>query len=77
MADFYEVLGITRTSTDDEIRKAYRKLAIKWHPDKNPGNQAEATEKFKLISEAYEVLSDPAKRKEYDYGGEFKEYKYS
>jgi DnaJ family protein B protein 6 len=68
MSDFYVVLGVERTSSLDEIKKAYRKLAIKWHPDKNPENQAEATEMFKLIGEAYEVLSDPVKRREYDSG---------
>lgn len=67
MSDYYKVLGITKSATDDDIRKAYRKLAIRWHPDKNPENQAEATEKFKLIAEAYEVLSDVNKRYEYDH----------
>ena len=53
--DYYEVLGIAKDATADEIKKAYRKLAIKYHPDKNPGNK-EAEEKFKEIAEAYEVL---------------------
>jgi curved DNA-binding protein CbpA len=69
MADFYEVLCITRTATLDEIKKAYKKLAIKWHPDKNPDNQEVASERFKMIAEAYEVLSDPEKRRHYDRGG--------
>lgn len=51
--DYYEILGVSRTATEDDIKKAYRKLAIKWHPDKNPENPAEASEKFKKIAEAY------------------------
>ncbi|MBZ5554675.1 MAG: molecular chaperone DnaJ [Acidobacteriia bacterium] len=66
--DFYERLGIKRTATPDEIKKAYRRLARKHHPDVNPGNKA-AEEKFKKISEAYEVLSDPKKREMYDQFG--------
>jgi curved DNA-binding protein CbpA len=69
MADHYEVLGIPKDASADVIRKSYRKLAVKWHPDKNPENQVEATEKFKLIAEAYEVLADPQKRAEYDNKG--------
>ena len=64
--DFYEILGVKKDATKDEIRKAYKKLALKWHPDKNPENKKEAEEKFKEIAEAYSVLSDPDKRKEYD-----------
>lgn len=63
---YYEVLGLKKTASNDEVKKAFRKLAVKWHPDKNPDNKAEAQEKFKEISEAYEILSDEKKRKNYD-----------
>ena len=63
--DYYEVLGVERTASADEIKKAYRKLAMQYHPDRNPGNQ-EAAEKFKEASEAYACLSDPEKRSRYD-----------
>lgn len=66
--DYYEVLGVSRTVTVEEIKKAYRKKAIEHHPDKNPGNK-EAEEKFKEAAEAYEVLSDPQKRQRYDQFG--------
>ena len=62
---YYEVLGIPNTANSNDIKKAYRKLALKWHPDKNQ-NSSESTEMFRKISEAYEVLSDPTKRDHYD-----------
>ncbi|KAF0917587.1 hypothetical protein E2562_020958 [Oryza meyeriana var. granulata] len=68
--DYYKVLGVNRGASDDDLKKAYRKLAMRWHPDKNPTNKKEAEAKFKQISEAYEVLSDPQKRTIYDQLGE-------
>ena len=67
--DYYEVLGVPKDATEEQIRKAYKKLALRWHPDKNPDNRKQAEEKFKEIGEAYSVLSDPKKRNEYDNGG--------
>ena len=64
--DYYEVLGVAKTAAGKDIKSAYRKLARKWHPDANPTNQKQAEEKFKEISEAYEVLSDAEKRRKYD-----------
>ncbi len=66
--DFYDILGVSRTADADELKKAYRKLAIKFHPDKNP-NDKEAEEKFKEAAEAYEILSNPEKRRRYDQFG--------
>src|SRR5215471_11733448 len=66
--DYYEVLGIERAASSEEIKKAYRKLAVQLHPDKNPGDKS-AEEKFKEIGEAYEVLNDPQKRAAYDQYG--------
>src|SRR5215212_1630044 len=66
--DYYEVLGIERGSSAEDIKKAYRKMAVKYHPDKNPGDK-EAEEKFKEVGEAYEALSDPQKRAAYDQYG--------
>ncbi|XP_042461974.1 dnaJ homolog subfamily B member 4-like [Zingiber officinale] len=68
--DYYKILGVDKSAKDDDLKKAYRKLAMKWHPDKNPNNKKEAEAKFKQISEAYEVLSDPQKRTVYDQYGE-------
>jgi len=67
--DYYKVLGVVKSASQDEIKKAFRKLAVKYHPDKNPGDK-KAEEKFKEINEANEVLSDPEKRKKYDQLGE-------
>ncbi|CAI0461066.1 unnamed protein product [Linum tenue] len=68
--DYYKILQVDRSASDDDLKKAYRKLAMKWHPDKNPTNKKDAEAKFKQISEAYEVLSDSQKRAVYDQYGE-------
>ena len=67
--DYYSILNVSKTATSDEIKKAYRKLALKYHPDKNKGSKA-AEEKFKEVAEAYEALIDPQKRDIYDRYGE-------
>ena len=72
--DYYQVLGVDKKAAADEIKKAYRKLALKWHPDKNPNNKG-AEEKFKKISEAYAVLSDTEKRQQYDQFGSADQYR--
>jgi len=65
--DYYQILGVARNATGKEIKKAFRRLALRYHPDKNPDNVIESEEGFKEINEAYEVLSDEQKRREYDY----------
>ncbi len=67
--DYYAILGVPRSASDDDIKKAYRALAIKFHPDKNPGKEQWANEKFKEINEAYGVLGNPDKRRQYDQFG--------
>jgi curved DNA-binding protein len=67
--DYYDILGVPRNASDTEIKKAYRKLAMQYHPDRNPGKQKWANEKFKGINEAYGVLGDPQKRRQYDQFG--------
>ncbi|KAK9267641.1 hypothetical protein L1049_010072 [Liquidambar formosana] len=68
--DYYKILQVDKNAKDEDLKKSYRKLAMKWHPDKNPNNKKEAEAKFKQISEAYEVLSDPQKKAIYDQYGE-------
>ncbi len=67
--DYYKILGVPTDATPDQIKKAYRKLAVKYHPDKNQGNKS-AEAKFKEINEAYQILSDPKKREEYNQIGQ-------
>lgn len=67
--DYYEVLGIPKNATDDQLKKSFRKLAMQYHPDRNPGKEQWANDKFKEINEAYGVLGDPEKRKQYDQFG--------
>ena len=67
--DYYKILGVDRNASQEEIKKAYRRLAMQYHPDRNPGREKEANEKFKEINEAYEVLGDPEKRRRYDMYG--------
>lgn len=75
MRDYYEILGVSRNATEKELKEAYRKLVRKYHPDLNPNNREEAEKIFREINEAYEVLSDPEKRKLYDkYGHNWKNY---
>ncbi|MDR2675399.1 MAG: DnaJ domain-containing protein, partial [Opitutaceae bacterium] len=66
--DYYELLGVEKNAGEEDLKKAYRKKAVQYHPDKNPGNK-EAEEMFKKVSEAYEVLKDPQKRAAYDRHG--------
>src|SRR5512139_1104079 len=77
--DYYEILGVPKTATEEQIKKAYRKLALKYHPDRNPGNK-QAEEKFKELTEAYQVVSNPEKRRQYDAalaGGAAREFEQS
>jgi curved DNA-binding protein len=67
--DYYSILGVPRNASDEEIKKAYRRLAMQYHPDRNPGKEKWANEKFKEINEAYGVLGDPEKRRQYDQFG--------
>jgi DnaJ homolog subfamily B member 6 len=66
MPNYYEILGVGNDAASSDIKKAYKKLAVRWHPDKNPDNQEEASSKFKMIAEAYETLRDATSRREYD-----------
>ena len=67
--DYYQILGVPRNASDEEIKKTYRKLAMQYHPDRNPGKEKWANDKFKEINEAYSVLGDPDKRRKYDQFG--------
>ncbi|CAK9088349.1 Chaperone protein DnaJ [Durusdinium trenchii] len=68
--DYYKILGVNKKADEKSLKKAYKKLALKWHPDKHVDDKEKATAKFQEIAEAYETLSDPEKRKLYDLGGE-------
>ena len=72
--DYYHLLGVARDASAEEIKRAFRRLALRYHPDKNPDNARESEEKFKEINEAYEVLSDEQKRREYDYFTSWSDY---
>ena len=74
MSDYYKLLGVSKNANEEEIRKAYKKMALKWHPDKNQDNKEIAEEKFKEISRAYEVLSNPNKRNTYNITGNTEEF---
>jgi DnaJ-class molecular chaperone len=67
--DYYQILGVAKNATEEQIKKVYRKLAVKYHPDRNPGNEKWGNEKFKKVNEAFSVLSDPEKRRQYDQFG--------
>jgi len=67
--DYYQILGLPKNASEEQIKKAYRKLAMKYHPDHNPGNEKWANEKFKELNEAFSVLGDPEKRRQYDQFG--------
>lgn len=71
--NYYDILEVSNDASEDEVRKAYRKLALQWHPDKNPDKPEESSEMFRKISEAYDVLSDPSKREHYDRHGAIRE----
>lgn len=72
--DYYKILGIEKNATDADIKKSYKKLALEWHPDRNPDRKEESEEKFKEIAEAYHILIDPEKRKNYDLGSSNTDY---
>ena len=67
MKDYYQILGVPEDATEEDIKNAFRKLAFKYHPDKNPGNEKQAEEKFKEINEAYSILGDAGKRRQYEF----------
>ena len=67
MKDYYQILGVAENASQEDIKNAFRKLAFKYHPDKNPGNEKQAEEKFKEINEAYSILGDAGKRQQYDF----------